>query len=135
MKTPRTKIASTVAELTMKSGISDSLAREIAAYILEQGRSNDLDSILRDVAEYWSQKGYVNATVVCAHSLSDQAKDDIKKWLKTMYPNAHALSLSERVDPELIGGVRLELPNQQLDLSIQAKLNQFKQSTMSGKDV
>jgi F0F1-type ATP synthase delta subunit len=34
----------------------------------------------------------------------------------------------------VIGGVRLSLANQQLDLSVESKLNKFKQLTAAGKE-
>jgi F0F1-type ATP synthase delta subunit len=40
--------------------------------------------------------------------------------------------VTEVLDPEVLGGVRLSLANQQLDLSVEAKLNKFKQLTLTG---
>jgi len=37
--------------------------------------------------------------------------------------------MSERIDPDVIGGIRLELANQQLDVSIRSRLNKFIQLT------
>jgi len=42
--------------------------------------------------------------------------------------------VTEVADPAIIGGVQIALADQQLDLSVEAKLNKFKQLTSAGKD-
>jgi F0F1-type ATP synthase delta subunit len=134
MRVPRTQVARTLSAMTMKSGVNKKLSREIAAYILESGQFNELDSILRDIQDDWAKHGIINITAVSAFALSDDVKNDIRSHVRSVYPHASQFIINERRDPAIIGGVRIELPNQQLDLSIQAKLHQFKQATISGKD-
>jgi len=134
MKTSRTRIASVVADRTLQKGSSKQLAREIAAYLLDEQRVSDLDSILRDVQEDWATSGYVEVIARSAHPLTAASKADITKQIKRVYPQAKKIGISEISDPEVVGGVRLELANQQLDLSVEAKLNKFKQLTSAGKD-
>ena len=58
MKTPRTRIAGVVADRTLKSGVvSQQLSRELAAYLLSERRTGELDSILRDVRADWAKAG------------------------------------------------------------------------------
>lgn len=133
MKTPRTKIASTIADRTLKSGHSTSLAKEIAAYLLAEGRVGELDSILRDVQADWAEAGYVEVLAATAFPLSADVRTSITNQVKSLYPDAKQVIVTEVPDPEVIGGVRLSLANQQLDLSVEAKLNKFKQLT-AGKD-
>ncbi len=134
MKTPRTRIASTLASRTLQQGVSKSLSREIAAYLLSEGRVNELDSVLRDIQADWADAGYVEVIASSAHPLTAGVRADITKQVKQFYPSAKKLIVTEEHDPEIIGGVRLNLANQQLDLSIEAKLNKFKQLTSAGKD-
>lgn len=134
MKSPRTKIAGAIAAKTLKSGVSRRLSQEIAAYLLSERRVGDLDSILRDVQNDWAAAGYVEVTAASAHPLTDAIKADITRQVKSLYPDARQVIITEVADPEVIGGVRLNLPNQQLDLTIEAKLNKFKQLTAAGKD-
>lgn len=133
MKTRRTRIAQTIADKTLKSGSSKKLNQEIAAYLLAERRVGDLDSILRDVQADWAEAGVIEVIASSAHELSAANKADIKKQVAKLYPAANKIIVTHVEDPEVIGSVRLELPNQQLDMSVEAKLNKFKQLT-TGKE-
>ena len=134
MKQPRTRIANVIATKTLKSGVSKRFSEEIAAYLLNERRVNELDSVLRDVQADWAIDGYVEVLASSAHPLSVEVKAEISKQIRRIYPDAKQIVVTEIHDPEIVGGVRLNLSNQQLDLSVQAKLNKFKQLTAAGKE-
>ena len=134
MKTPRTRIASVIADRTLRQGASAQLSSEVAAYLLAERRVSELDSILRDVQAGWAAAGHVEVIATSAHALTAEVKADITNQVTALYPDAKRVIVTEAHDPEVIGGVRLELANQQLDLSVEAKLNKFKQLTSKGKD-
>lgn len=134
MKSPRTKIAGAIASKTLKSGVSKRLSQEVAAYLLSERRVSELDSILRDVQADWADAGYIEVIATSAHPLTDAIKAGITRQVKGLYPEAKQVIITEVNDPEVIGGVRLNLPNQQFDLTVEAKLNKFKQLTAAGKD-
>jgi len=113
----------------MKSISQMRLSSETAAYLLGNGRTNELDSLLRDVWQYWAEHGYVEIIAVSAFALSAKVQADIRRQIRALYPKAKQIIITERRDPEVVGGVRLELANQQLDLSVRAKLNEFRQLT------
>lgn len=133
MKTPRTRIAQVIADRTLQSGADDKLVREVAAYVLSERRVGELNSLMRDVQEDWAAAGQVEVLAMSAHPLSAEVRRDIESQVKSLYQNAKRIIVTEVLDPEVIGGVRLRLANQQLDLSVEAKLNKFKQLT-AGKD-
>lgn len=134
MKTARTRIARVIADNTLKSGTTKPYVNEIAAYLLSENRVGELDSVLRDVQADWAVAGYVEVIASSAHPLTTTIKADITKQIKQLYPNANKIIISEEHDPTVLGGVRLNLADQQLDLSVEAKLNKFKQLTTAGKD-
>jgi F0F1-type ATP synthase delta subunit len=101
--------------------------------LLSEGRAQELNSVLRDVQVDWAESGYVEVLAASAHPLTTAVRADIERQVKTLYPNAKQIVVTEVPDPDVIGGVRLSLANQQLDLSVEAKLNKFKQLT-AGKD-
>jgi F0F1-type ATP synthase delta subunit len=110
------------------------LARETAAYLLSEGRVGELDSLLRDVAQYRADHdGRIEVEAITAHPLTAATKKAIERRIKAADPSAKQIVISERHDPSVIGGVRLELANQQLDLSVRGQLNRFKQLTAVGK--
>jgi F0F1-type ATP synthase delta subunit len=133
MKQSRTKIAKAVAERTLKNGISAGLSKEIAAYLMDEGRISELDSLLRDVEADWASAGYVEVLAYSAHELDAEVRKEIDREARNLYPAAKKIIVTHVHDPEIIGGVKLMIANNQLDLSIEAKLNKFKQLT-AGKD-
>jgi len=134
MKQPRAKLAQIIADHTLKRGVKKSFSKEVAAYLLAERRVSELDSVLRDVQADWAAAGHVELIARSAHPLTDSVRSTIAKQVKKLYPTAGDIIVNEVLDPEVIGGVRLNLPNQQLDLSVEAKLNKFKQLTTAGKD-
>jgi F-type H+-transporting ATPase subunit delta len=129
MKTPRTRIAGVIADRTLKKGLSKRLSQEVAAYLLNERRVNELDSVLRDVQADWAEAGYVEVIASSAHGLTAANKAAITKQAKRLYPGAKRIIVTEVYDPDVIGGVRLNLADRQLDLSVEAKLNKLKQLT------
>ncbi len=131
MKTPRSRIASTIADRTLQIGSSVEYAREVAAYLLAEGRVGELDSLLRDIEAEWADRGYVEVIARSAFPLTPAVKNDIVAQVKPLYPDVNKIFVTEVLVPELIGGVQITVANQQLDFSVQAKLNKFKQLTGS----
>jgi len=134
MKTSRTRIAHTIADRTLSGSSKKKLSQEVAAYLLTERRVGELDSLLRDVQADWAEAGYVEVLAASAYPLSAATKADIEKRIKPLYPNAKRIIVTEVHDTNVIGGVCLSLANQQLDLTIEAKLNKFKQLTTAGKE-
>lgn len=131
MKVARTRIASTIANTTLAKGPSKEYAREVAAYLLAEGRVGELDSLLRDVQADWAEKGYVEVIARSAHPITEETKQQIAAQAKKLYPNASQLVVTPVEDTSVIGGVQISLADKQLDLSVEAKLNKFKQLTGS----
>jgi F0F1-type ATP synthase delta subunit len=129
MKARRTRIARLLADRTLKDGPSKRLSREVAAYLLSEGRTAELDSIVRDVQADWAEAGIIEVLASSAHPLTASVKADIKSQVRKLYPEAKRIIVTEVHDPDVIGGVRLNMAGRQLDLSVQAKLNKFKQLT------
>ncbi|HEX5744571.1 MAG TPA: F0F1 ATP synthase subunit delta [Candidatus Saccharimonadales bacterium] len=129
MKARRTRIAKLVADRALKGGVSKRFSRQVAAYLLSEGRVSELDSIVRDVQADWAEAGIVEVIASSAHPLTASIKADIKQQVRRVYPGAKRIIVTDAYDPDVIGGVRLNMPGKQLDLSVQAKLNQFKQLT------
>jgi F0F1-type ATP synthase delta subunit len=134
MKQSRRKLAQTIADRTIKAEQGGRLATEVAAYLLAEHRVNELDSILRDVQADWAAAGYVEVLAYSAHPLTTGVRTQIEREVTKLYPDAHRIVITEINDLDAIGGVRLTVANQQLDLSIEAKLNKFKQLTLTGKE-
>lgn len=131
-KISRLKIAAAMADKLDLAKNEKQLSREIAAYLLSLRRTSELDSLLRDIMQIRADRGIVEVTAVTAHPLTAAVSKDIEKNIRTHFPAAKTIIVSEIHDDQVVGGVRLELANQQLDLSVRAKLNRFKQLTGTG---
>lgn len=134
MKASRIRIARVVADRTLAQGASKRLSRELAAYLLTERRTGELDSLLRDIQADWAAAGHVEVVATSAFPLTAAVRSDITRRAKAIYPQAKRVIINEVRDPEVIGGVRLNLPDRQLDLSIRSELNKFKQLATQGTD-
>jgi F0F1-type ATP synthase delta subunit len=128
----RSQLAQVIAERTMDESDPKELASEIAAFLLQENKVADLNSLLRDVQEIRLKSGIVEATLVTAHNLESVHIDEIKALLLRHFPKATTVHINTRHDSSVIGGVRIELANEQLDLTVDNKLRTFKYLT--GKD-
>lgn len=129
MKTPRYQLAAVLAERSLGSVNEQTFAEEIAAYLLDEGRIGELDSLLRDVWQYRSDHGIVEVLAHSAHELTPDIRADIEREVRRVNPGAKKIIVTEVIEANVVGGVRLEFANEQLDLSVRAKLNRFKQLT------
>jgi F0F1-type ATP synthase delta subunit len=108
------------------------VANEIAAYLLDENRVGELDSLLRDIQQYRADDGTVEVLALSAHPLTGDIKTDIERQVRSVYPEAQQIIITEVHDENVIGGVKLQLAHEQLDLTVRSKLNRFKQLTAVG---
>lgn len=132
MKTPRSAIAEVVTE-KLAAGKAKRLSKDIAAYLLETGRTGELESLLRDIVRVRAENGIVEVTATSAHALSEAARADLRRTVRVQFPQAKQVLINEQLDPAVLGGIRLELPGEQLDTSVRSRLNRFKQLTTAGE--
>lgn len=130
----RVHLAEVIGERTLHVRDSKELAREVAAYLLDTGRTADLDSLLRDVMEYRAVHGVIDAEAVSAHEITDATVRNIEAIIKSEYPKAKSVQIVQRIDPTVIGGVRVGMANEQLDLTIRDQLDTFKRLTANIKE-
>ncbi len=129
MKVPRHILAQAIAEKTMHVSDDKLLAQEIAAYLLAERRTAELESILRDIMQYRMDHGVLEAEVVTAHPIGDDVLNHVKQLLQTAYPDVKTVHVSPHLEPSVIGGVRIDMANEQLDLTVGNKLATFKRLT------
>lgn len=129
MKIPRAQLAAVIGEKTLKQTDMRRLAKAVAAYLMEQKSIGELESLMRDVLAYRQAHGIVEAEIISAHQLSDEAVRGVKHLLKDEYPNAKSFIAHEVQDESVVGGLKVTLAHEQLDLSVRAKLDTFKHLT------
>lgn len=97
----------------------------MAAYLIWSRRTNELSSIVRDIQYYLAEKGHVAGTVTSARELSATTLRSIEAFTKAK-TGAKEVSLDTHVDETLLGGMKLQLPGQQLDTTITRHLTTLK---------
>ena len=123
----RKQLAELIGEKTLHVRDTDKLVKEIASFFVSSDHSQiDIDSLMRDVMKYRQKHGFVEATAVSAHELDKKTIDEVHDLLSEYFPGAKHIKVNHRVDTNLIGGVRIDLPAESFDLSVRSKLNIFK---------
>lgn len=123
MATARKDVASVIAARLQKRQNQRELARQIAAFLIAERRSGDLEPLMRDVmAVRYQQTGVLEAAVTSAFPLTPVAKQQITTILPT-----DNLVINEIIDPAVIGGVRIEAGSTLIDATIQRQLETIKQ--------
>lgn len=118
MRLSRRKIARYVAG-RLATG-DELIIEELAALIIEERRERDIDLLVRDIEDQLAQSGITIATVETAKPLSEAVRQSVRKLL------GGDVRLREEVRPELIGGIRIETPTQELDGTISQKIYALK---------
>jgi F0F1-type ATP synthase delta subunit len=129
MKVPRHIVAQAIAEKTLHIKDDKQLAQEIAAYLLVERRTSELESIIRDIMQYRMDHGVLEAEVVTAHPVGKDVLQHVEQLLQTAYPDTKHVQVSSHVEPTVIGGIRVDMANAQLDMTVGTKLATFKRLT------
>lgn len=132
-KVPRHVIAEVLAKQTLGRIEAGDFSERVAAYLLQEHRTAELEPLLRDIMQYRADNGIVEVIAVSVHSLTDDVRRDIERRVRQAFPEATQIIISEELQDDVVGGIRLELPNQQLDVSIRAQLSRFKQLTTAAR--
>jgi len=98
--------------------------------ITERGYAAQTISFLDEYERlYCERHGIVTAQIISAAELSEEQRERLTKKLETM--TGKRIFLSCRVDPSLIGGLRLYVNNTLFEGSVRAKLDSLRASLQS----
>lgn len=90
---------------------------ELAAYLVSTKREREADLVVRSIEDELADRGTVIARVMTAEPLTDALRDQIAARI-----GGKKVHLDELVDPAVLGGVRIETPDQTFDGTIKRKL-------------
>ncbi len=124
-KLSRRNLAQYVAAQIVDGKPKKALVQQLAAYLVETKRTNELDLVLRDIQFYLAKHGRLSGTVTSAHELSVATLKAIEAFAKQQ-TNASSVSLDTRVDESVLGGIKLEIPGYELDTTAARKLTILK---------
>lgn len=101
----------------------------LAGYLVAHRRSKELDAIMRDIESLRkNREGIVEATAISASELSEATKRSLQALL-----GGAKNHIVYRQDPAVVGGVKLQAADWQLDLSVSSKLKRLKHLTVKAK--
>ena len=115
------ELASYIVDELEKGSDSQLVARKIASYLLEERRSRDFPAILRAVDAELARRGSAQVTITSAHKVEEETKKQLAELLDLQNP-----VFSEVIDKSVIGGVKARSGESEIDLTVRARLNNFK---------
>lgn len=121
----RRSIATYVADQLLEGANQKKLLQQLAAYLVDTRRTNELTLIERDIQYYLSEKGSVSGVITTASTLTAETKKAVEKYIKQQ-TGAKTVSLDSFIDPSVIGGVKVSIPGRELDATVSRSLTILK---------
>lgn len=120
--------AISIANLIEQGASSPGIAKKIASYLIDTKQTLQLDSLMRDVMSVRESKGTYEINVATAHPLSTAQTNNVSAYIKKHFDNCKDVIIHQKVDPSLLGGVRIESAHYLIDKSVKSELNYIKSS-------
>lgn len=117
----RRKLAIYAADKLLAGMPTKEALAEVAAHLVETGRTRESELLVLDIEEVLAERGVVVADVTTAHPLTDKLRKEIHVVI-----GAKSLQLRESIDGAVLGGVRIDVPGRRFDGTIQQKLTSLK---------
>lgn len=99
--------------------------KAVASYLVSNGRSAEVELLAKQIAFAAQQRGHTMATVTSAHELDNTIRAELKKMVKDL-EKTDDVELQEHIDASLLGGVVIDTPRHEVDLSLSGRLNRLK---------
>ena len=114
-----------IATQLLDAKTAQTAVQQLAAYLVETGRTKELVLIVRDIQAILADKGVVSGTITTAFALESATKQAIETSVAKEL-SATKISLAEAVDPEVIGGYKITIPGREIDRTIRRQLTTLK---------
>jgi len=112
-------------KLVAEPARQDHWVKTLAAYLLETNRVSEADLIINDIEhELYEQDGQLLVNVTSARPLTAGVRSGLSALLAA-HTKAKQVTLTEAVDPSLLGGLIAQTADAQLDASVRTKLNRL----------
>jgi F-type H+-transporting ATPase subunit delta len=111
-------------------GDFDELVRNFLRLLTEKGRIGEIDEIGREFERLSAEEeGVLNVELTTAVELSD---DDAKAIIEQIEgATGRTVDATRKVDPELVGGMVLEVGSMRLDASVRGRLDRLRQELVT----
>jgi F-type H+-transporting ATPase subunit delta len=106
-------------------GDADELVRNFLQLVTEKGRVGEIDEIAAEFERLSAQEeGLLKVDLTTAVQLSDEDADAIVRRIEDA--SGRKVEATRRVDPDLVGGVVLQVGSLRLDSSIRGRLERLR---------
>ena len=120
-KLSRRKLALYVVASAKDGVIPVGIMKKVAAYLIDTGRTREVELVARAIEDELAEKGTVVATVTSAFPLDEALRMAVEDEI-----GAQTFALKEVVDPSVLGGVRIDMPGKRLDATLSRKLTMLR---------
>jgi F-type H+-transporting ATPase subunit delta len=103
----------------------DELLRNFLLVLVDKGRTGQLEEIAREFERLVAaHEGIVHAELTTAVELSDEEARDLLARIEDS--TGRKVEATRKVDPDLIGGIVLQIGSHRLDASVRGRLNRLR---------
>jgi len=124
-KLSRRKISNYMADQFVSGGDSGLLVKQLAAYLIDNNQTKELELIVRDIEYELQVRGTILARVTTRFDLADSVKSEIKKMIQQK-TDSKTIVFKEIIDPKIIAGIKIDLPGKQLDATVARRLTRLR---------
>lgn len=124
-KLSRRAISIYVAQQLAEPADNKKVILQLAAFLVETGRTKELSLIIRDIQFYLAEAGSISGVITTASTLSAETKAAIETYIKKQ-TGAASVALDSFIDPSVIGGVKITIPGRELDATVSRSLTTLK---------
>ncbi len=121
----RRKLAEHAVERIVRGDAVDAVIREMAAFLIDTGRKREAELVVRAIETALLSRGTALVTVTTARTLSDTAKQDVERFVKSQYEGVKSVIIRELIDETVLAGIKISLPDAQLDATAKTKLEKL----------
>lgn len=122
----RPELAAVIAGVIDQSKASPKqLARQIAAYLIDNHLIGQAEAIMHDVISLRAKQGLIEAQVTTAFPIDSSTVGRVEALLKAQYPQAKQISLQKTVNKQVLSGVAINTIDKQYDATARGKLIQL----------
>ena len=123
----RRKIASYIAQQLIDGHSQTATIKHLAAFLIDNRRTKEVQLVVRDIEFELQNRGVILAEVTTASALTEATRAEIVKLVGS-HADPGKIQLRQFVDPDVIGGVRIDIPGKRLDATIARRLAIFREN-------
>lgn len=126
-KPSRHQLAEAIVELSVSTAPAQ-LSRAVAAYLMSEGRTRELGSLMRDCLKIRENRGITEATVTSAFDFHQSLHKDIDQLVTHMTGQSKQVIINHQTEPAVLGGVRIRTAQLELDATLRGRLKHITQT-------